>query len=349
MLARRKLLLSAVGALATSPRRSIAEADATAALAQEAGCALSVARLLRGELIERGEEGDCAAVPGSTRVFQAASLSKPVVATLVLKQVLLGKLGLDQPVSELLPDGYPHRQNLFALRESPKVDVVPTEILRKLTVRHLLSHTSGLPNWSDRAPLRPAVSPGTGWLYSGEGYVLLQHILSAQTGKRLNDLASAEIFEPQGLRDTAFKLTERIAASLVPGRSSSGEIRQLRFPYEIAASSLYTSAPDYARFMAATLADQALLRLVTHAPVPVPNAAGVFWGLGWGLEQSNGKHAIWHWGNNPGFRSLAMADLNSKDAVVVLAARENGMPQAKAIVRRVLPGAHPALELKLVG
>lgn len=83
------------------------------------------------------------------------------------------------------------------------------------------------------------------------------------------------------MRHTAFKLTERIAPWLVPGRSSSGQVRQLRFPYEIAAGSLYTSASDYARFIAATLSDQDLLRLVLHAPVELPNAQGSF-GVGLG-------------------------------------------------------------------
>lgn len=87
-------------------------------------------------------------------MFQAASLAKPLVATLALKLVLRGALDLERPLSDLLPEGYVHRQNLFALREAPTVDVVPSEMLKKLTARKLLSHTSGLPNWSDRGPLQ---------------------------------------------------------------------------------------------------------------------------------------------------------------------------------------------------
>ncbi|MBL8346837.1 MAG: beta-lactamase family protein [Rubrivivax sp.] len=309
---------------------------------------MAVAKLRQGQLVDRLPEDSCGASADSSAVFQAASLAKPVVATLALKFVLRGQLDLERPLSELLPEGYVHRQNLFALREPPVVDVVPSEVLEQLTTRHLLSHTSGLPNWSDRAPLRLAAKPGTRWRYSGEGYVLLQHLLQTMTGMPLNALASAELFEPLRLRDTAFKLTDRIAASLVPGRSASGQIRQLRFPYEIAASSLYTSAPDYARFMAATLDDPRLLNLITDAPVPVPGAPAVHWGLGWAIEQSTDHRAIWHWGRNPGFRALAMADLASKDAVVVLAATEGGMPLAKSAVRQVLPGSHPGLDLHLV-
>lgn len=271
-----------------------------------------------------------------------------MVATLVLRLVLRGQLSLDQPASAHLPDGYAHRQNLIALREAPKIDVVPGEILRQLTLRHLLSHTGGLPNWSDRGPLRLEAEPGSRWRYSGEGYVLLQHILQNRTGLPLNELASSELFEPLDLRHTAFKLTERITPSLVPGRAASGQVRQLRFPFEVGAGSLYTSAPDYARFMRATLDDPQMQSLILSSLVPVPNATGVFWGLGWGIEQSNGGTAIWHWGNNPGFRALAMADLKSKNAVVVLTASERGMHQAKVIIQRHMPGAHPAFDLNLV-
>jgi CubicO group peptidase (beta-lactamase class C family) len=309
---------------------------------------LAIARVHQGQLCAQPEAESCSYFKGSTPVFQAASLAKPIVATLVLKRVLRGQLALDQQVSELFPDGYAHRQNLFALREDPQVDVVPPALLRKLTVRHLLSHTAGLPNWSSRAPLKIETEPGTRWRYSGEGYVMLQHILRAETGKSLNELASSEVFESLGMHHTAFKLTDLIAPSLVPRRTSSGQVHQLRFPYEIAAGSLYTSASDYARFLAATLSDQELLRLVLHAPVQIPNAQGVLWGLGWGIQRTTEVHSIWHWGNNPGFRALAMADLKSQSAVVVLTASDSGMPQAKRIVHRLLPGNHPALDFGLV-
>lgn len=339
-MSRRQLLACIPGSLGLAPKLS--------AWAAESVCDVSIGTLLQGQLVEPSGEEYCRTYQGSLPVFQAASLAKPVVATLVLKRVLQGQLALDQPVGELLPDGYVHRQNLFSLHESPRVDVVPAEVLKTLTIRHLLSHTSGLPNWSDHGPLRPATPPGTRWRYSGEGYVLLQHILFAQTGTPLHELAASEVFEPLGMRHSAFKLTDHIAPYLVPGRSSSGEVRQMRFHYEIAASSLYTSAQDFARFMAATLGDEPLVRLITQNPVPVAGAEGVQWGLGWAIERSNSGHAIWHWGNNPGFRALAMANLQSKNAVVILTATEAGMPQAKAIVRRVLPGAHPGLDLSLV-
>lgn len=342
------MLFIATGVLSARPGLGQPPADGSTPAATDPGCGLAVARLHQGQLVEQPEAESCNSYEGFTPVFQAASLAKPIVATLVLKLVLREQLSLDQPVGALLPDGYAHRQNLFALREAPKIDVVPSEVLGRMTVRHLLSHTGGLPNWSDRGPLRLEAEPGARWRYSGEGYVLLQHILHSRTGLPLDELASSELFEPLGLRHSAFKLTERIAPSIVPGRSAAGQVRQLRFPYEIGASSLYTSAPDYARFIGATLSDPQMISLIMSSPVSVQNSAGVFWGLGWGIQKSNSGTAIWHWGNNPGFRALAMADLQSRTAAVVLTASESGMPLAKAIVQRLLPGTHPAFALNLV-
>lgn len=311
-------------------------------------CAFAVAQVHEGRLIESADAESCRADTGATPIFQAASLAKPIVATLALQMALREQLDLDRPLSELLPDGYVHRQNLFALREQPALDVVPREMLSRLTARRLLSHTAGLPNWSADGPLRFVFPPGTRWSYSGEGYVLLQHLLQVLTGKPLNELASSALFVPLGLTSCALKLTDAVSRSLVPGRTAAGHIRQLRFPFEIAASSLYTSAPDYARFMAATLADQGLLNLVTRDPVPVPGASGVYWGLGWGLEQTAERMALWHWGSNPGCRALAMADVASKHAIVALTAVESGMPRLKSALRQVLPGPHPGIELGLV-
>lgn len=344
---RRTMLLRASGIILALPCMARGACGEASRPAPDQECTFAVATLLRGAPTGSSAEG-CRVSSGSTAVFQAASLAKPVVASLALKLVLRGMLDLDQPLSELLPNGYVHRQNLFALREPPIVDKVPREMLQKLTARALLSHTSGLPNWSAKGPLQLTFEPGTRWQYSGEGYVLLQHVLHALTALPLEEFASVELFEPLRLQHSALKLTDRIAQSLVPGHSTSRVVRQLRFPYEIAASSLYTTAEDYAMFMSSVLSDEQMLSLVTQNPVPVPKTSNVFWGLGWGIEHTSESRYIWHWGNNPGFRALAMADLRTKDAVVALTATEEGMPLAKLRVQAVLPGPHPGLDLSVV-
>lgn len=148
-------------------------------------------------------------------------------------------------------------------------------------------------------------APAARWQYSGKGYALLQRMLEVVTECPLQQLAEQELFAPIGLTDTALKLTPVIQPNLVAGAP-----RQLRFPYEIAPSSLYTSANDYARFMAAVLGDEQLLALIMRDPVKLP-APRLSWGLGWGIEERGRSASIWHWGSNPGFRSLAMAGLGA--------------------------------------
>lgn len=280
-------------------------------------------------------------------VFQAASLAKPMVALLTLRLVQEQKLQLDRPVDQFLPGGYPHRQNIFAINATPVVDLVPASVLRQITPRMLLSHTAGFPNWSASGPLVPDYEPGSRWQYSGEGYVLLQRILEVVSGLDLQPLADEILFQPLGLARTAFKITDAIKPYLVPGAP-----RNLRFPYEIASSSLYTTADDYARFVANVLKDEKLVALISATPVMLPTSWRDFfrsshpaWGLGWGLEVQEIPISFWHWGSNPGFRSLVMADLKTHDAIVVLTSSEQGMAAAKTLVEAQIPGEHPGLSL----
>ncbi|WP_243490478.1 serine hydrolase [Massilia violaceinigra] len=87
----------------------------------------------------------------------------------VLKLVAQGKLDLDTPVMAYLPQGYRHQRNLLAPEPS---DLVTDPQLAAITVRMVLNHTSGLPNWTSGV-LRAGAAPGTKWDYSGDGFVML--------------------------------------------------------------------------------------------------------------------------------------------------------------------------------
>ena len=125
----------------------------------------------------------------SDPVFQAASLTKPVIAFVALKLVRDGRLDLRAPVSRYLPDGYPHRKNPFRRPNDDQLDLVPASTLARIPVATLLNHSSGLPNWTSGA-LVPEFMPGERWQYSGEGYVLLQAIISAVTGQDIESVVS---------------------------------------------------------------------------------------------------------------------------------------------------------------
>jgi CubicO group peptidase (beta-lactamase class C family) len=90
-----------------------------------------------------------------------------------LKLAQEGLLNLDAPLVSYLPNGYLHIQNPFAFGKQPITDRVVAPELQVVTTRMVLTHTSGLPNWTSD-PLAFDFKPGTNWQYSGEGFMLLQ-------------------------------------------------------------------------------------------------------------------------------------------------------------------------------
>lgn len=132
---------------------------------------------------------------GAEGVLQAASLTKPAVAFATLELVRAGMIDLGSPVSRYLPDGYLHRQRPFAGPDDRHTDRVPTTTLARIPVSTLLNHSSGLPNWSSD-PLVPEFEPGRRWQYSGEGYLLLQAVITTVTGESMEAVVSRLVLEP---------------------------------------------------------------------------------------------------------------------------------------------------------
>ncbi|WP_426318159.1 serine hydrolase domain-containing protein [Pseudoduganella sp. R-43] len=191
-------------------------------------------------------------------------------------------------------------------------------------------------------PLAFVAEPGQGWNYSGEGYVLLQGIMEAITRTGLAAYLDQHLFAPLEMRDTSLVWREAFEERAVPGKMFLGFSRRACFQNALAAFTLYTTAADYARFMSAFLADDALMQMALAAPVDVSKPLGLAWGLGWGIERGSGGSHVWQWGNNPGFRAFAMASTTTKDGFVVLTNSERGMPLAASIAQQVLPSDHGA-------
>lgn len=280
-------------------------------------------------------------------IFQAASLTKPVVAYAALRLVLNGQLDLDAPASHYLPLGYKHFHSVLARSPSDAHDVMSRGALSRVSVAQLLNHTSGLPNWSS-GELSFEYAPGERWGYSGEGFVLLQTILEAVTSRDLSAYLDEQVFGALGMADTSLIWRDAFAERAISGTTAFGFQQRVRFRSAVAAASLYTTAADYARFMSALLANDQLLSLTIANPVEVDVALGLQWGLGWGIERAPGGPYIWQWGNNPGFRTFAMASVTSKDGFVILTNSESGMPLAASVAQSVLPAEHNAFRFSWV-
>ncbi len=225
-------------------------------------------------------------VSGDVTVMNAASLVKQVIAHLALEVTE----DLDEPV------------------------------FGDITVRHVVTHTTGLPNWRPEGqllePLRP---PGQRWGYSGEGFVLLQEHLQRRTGVPIATLASERLFRP-------LRMNQSRLADPEPGFHGYRP--------------LLTTAADYGRFLAH------VLRLDDARWEPLwPIDSELAWGAGWGIELGPPLHG-WQWGLNEDASNFVIGCPSTGDGVVVLTDDPDGRSYYRAVVQRELPGDHAALRVE---
>jgi CubicO group peptidase (beta-lactamase class C family) len=294
---------------------------------------MSIAVIENGEVFWTGGFGtrsaDSKPVDENT-VFEAASLSKPLVAYIALKLVDAGQLVLDRPLAEYaaIPD-----------LADPRAG--------RITTRMVLSHTTGLQNeriGSQRLEL--AFDPGTQFRYSGEGFLLLQQVVESITREPLDAIAGRLVLKPLGMTRSGFVWRDDFGDNAAIGHGDLGAARQPSRPRTArASSSLQTTAIDYARFVRAFMSREGLSRqtfdqmLAPH----VQAAPRIHWGLGWALEASGTGYAPWHWGDNSnsGFTAFVWMDPRRGRAVLYFANSTTGL----SIVRDVLAimgGTHAA-------
>jgi CubicO group peptidase (beta-lactamase class C family) len=286
--------------------------------------------------------------PGSTipvrtdTVFRAASLTKPVFAYIVFRLVDRGVIDLDAPLATYIP--YPRVEH--------------DERHKKITARRVLSHTTGLPNWAwgqDHIPFR--FTPGEAWGYSGEGFVYLQKAVEKLTAMPLADLARREVFDPLGMTRSRLVWDPALEGNTVSGVTPQGRIEPLpRLAEANAAGSLLTTAEDYSRFLTAFLEGRGLKpesrKAMLEPQMQVqskwgepesPKQPGVFWGLGWGLEQAKGVDTFWHWGHEDAWRAFVVVRRDGKAGFVYFANSHEGLSIVKALSDLVIGDPRPSL------
>ena len=193
-------------------------------------------------------------------------------------------------------------------------------VLNDITVRHVLTHTTGLPNWRPEgqslSPLRP---PSQRWGYSGEGFVLLQAHLERCTGRDIASLAHDLVFEPLAMHQSQLAEPE-------PGYHGYRP--------------LMTTAADYGRFLGHVLGLdderwQPLWRIDDE----------LAWGAGWGIEVGPPRYG-WQWGSNDVASNFVIGAPATGDGVVVLTNDPQGRAFYRAVTERELPGDHPSLRVE---
>jgi CubicO group peptidase (beta-lactamase class C family) len=217
-------------------------------------------------------------------IMRMASMTKPVIGVAILMMVEEGKVRLSDPVSRFIPE---FKELKVAVAQSgqapagrgappPRFYTVPAE--REITVRDLLTHTSGLVSGTistaeagkiqrkpgetlaDYIPRLGQVplefQPGSRWAYSpGAGFDTLARIVEIASGQSIDQFLRQRIFDPLGMKDTTFNLTEsqRARAATLYQKSNgvlqkSADQRLETTTYFSGGGGLSSTAEDYAKF-----------------------------------------------------------------------------------------------------
>lgn len=255
--------------------------------------------------------------------FYIYSLTKMMIAVAVLQRVEAGKLNLDAPMQTMIQE---------------------LRLERPITVRQLLNHTSGLPDYGTlpayhsavrRRPREPwtaqaflsntlerglLFAPGEGWAYSNIGYMLLAQLLEQQVGATLASLLRRQIFAACAADGMRVAQSLEDAQALTPGYTSffsqDGSLEDMRSRYHpgwVAHGVVMATAGEVARFMetlfGGRLLSAPLLKQMSEPrPVAVthPHFARPAYGLGLMIDAQEGKGLIaGHGGGGPGYSAAA--------------------------------------------
>jgi CubicO group peptidase (beta-lactamase class C family) len=284
--------------------------------------ATGTARIVTG-----GTRGEGRGPVEDDTVFAAASLTKPVFASGVMALVEAGALELDRPLVDYVAP--PH--------------LAEDERAASITARMVLSHTTGFPNWREDGPLYLRWTPGTRWGYSGEGYAYLHQVVEYVAGRSLDEYLRDAVLRPLEMHDSRFWSPDGDDARVAVGHDGAGRPQPFdrAITRKIAAGGLYTTGPDYLRFLVHALAHD---HLMFEPQVRIDDELA--WGLGWGIELRDADRAAWQWGNDPGYKNFVIGRPADGQGVVVFTNGDRGAHVYCHLVRHLLPGSHPALETR---
>ena len=354
----RLLLVALLGissnASAQSPSRAtlIARIDSIASAPVKSGAVAGLAvAVVRGRdtLLMRGYgladvENQVAVTP--TTVFRIGSVTKQFTSAAVMQLVQQGKIGLDDDMTKYIPN-------------------FPTKG-RRVLVRHLLNHTSGIPSYTDIGPRFGRVSrqdlatdsviaivandslqfePGVQFYYNNTGYFMLGMIIEKVTGKKYGEYLEESLFKPAGLSQTYYCDTRR----LIPRRSQGYDRRptglinadylSMQLPY--AAGSLCSTVGDLvswtAQLNSARIVSAASYREMT-TPVTFTSGRPMTYGFGLTVDTVGGRRVIAHGGGINGFISH-LTYVPQDSLVIAVLANTSPAPSsamADAILRAVL-------------
>lgn len=270
-------------------------------------------------------------------LFQSASIGKMITALVALRLVQEGKLDLDTNVNDQL--------KRWKLPENDLTQKQP------VTLRHLLSHTSGLTDdygflgykpsgkiptllniLNNQSPaktkkkLQIKTTPGTVERYSGAGYLILQLLIEDSSGLSFEKAVQNYIFDPLNMSNSTYdyqpdiNLQKKIAFGHLANGKSLKKKRYHIYP-EKAAAGPWTTAVDLAKLILGIQHHQVLnVEITQEMMTPFINHKG----LGVNLKGIHQPHVFWHAGQNLGYTGLLFGSLDQKNGAVILLNSDGG-------------------------
>lgn len=264
-------------------------------------------------------------------IFQSGSLGKMFTAAAVMLQVEAGRIALTDPIAKFFPGAPPAWQGI--------------------TVRHLLTHTSGIPEYTDGAVdlrrdytedqlaqmaygLKPDFAPGEKWKYSNTGYVLLGIVIHKASGKFYGDVLAERVFTPLGMTTTRV-ISE---ADIVPHRAAGyrlvkGELKNQEWVSPslntTADGALYFSVRDLIAWDAGVRAGKILSAASwreVFSPVRLNDGKTFAYGFGWALGTRGGQPVYRHGGAWQGFETHYARFDRGELSVIVLTNLQQAEP-----------------------
>src|SRR5450755_2839265 len=250
-------------------------------------------------------------------LYQIGSITKQFTSAIILQLVAGNKMQLQDRLSKYFP-GYPSGDSI--------------------TVEHLLTHTSGVYNYTNDADFmlkrsehpinrdsllslfeyKPLdFSPGTKWSYSNSGYILLGMIIEKVTGKSYFRVVRENIFEPLGMGHSGFDFTHLKSADKATGYGGdlTVPVGIVDSSVSFAAGAIYTTVGDLYIWDRALYTNQVVDQALLQKAFTVYQSS---YGYGWVIIDSYGKKTVQHGGGITGFASYILRVPGDQICIIVL-------------------------------
>lgn len=261
-------------------------------------------------------------------VFRIGSVTKQFTATAILKLSEMGKLELNDPLTKFVPD-------------FPDGD--------KVTIHHLLTHTSGIKSYTDQSDFMDKVTnaiklknlieeikglgydfePGAQWRYNNSGYMLLEFIIETTSGSSYEKFLQKNLFNPAGMKNTGIYKNKSSYKNEALGYSMDKGIKRSidwDMTWAGAAGNIYSTTEDLLKWNKTVFGHKIISKeslKKAHTPVKLNDGSTNPYGYGWSMSEFKEQKRIGHSGGLHGFLSYLVYYPEIDASVAVLS---NCMP-----------------------